>query len=134
MVRRAGLKASWNATRTGRRQRGTSAEEAQLPASRRGNRIVRGMEPAPELVSLMERMFRNFDAHDGDAVVDAFSREPGSLAIGSDPDEWWEGYEALAAMWRVQLQELEATGIKPQIDILKLVAWKESTVGRDRSV
>jgi hypothetical protein len=34
------------------------------------------MEPAPELVSLMERMFKNFDTHNRDAVVDAFSREP----------------------------------------------------------
>jgi adenylate cyclase len=87
------------------------------------------MEEAPELVSLMERMLRNFDVHDGDAVVDAFSREPGSLAIGSDPDEWWEGYEALAALWRVQLQELAATGLKPQLDIERLAAWKEGTVG-----
>jgi class 3 adenylate cyclase len=77
----------------------------------------------------MERMFKNFDTHNRDAVVDAFSREPGSVAIGTDPDEWWEGYEAMSAMWRVQLQELEATGIKPQIEVERLVAWKEGTVG-----
>jgi hypothetical protein len=45
------------------------------------------MEPAPELVSLMERMFRNWDALDANGMVDALFRHPGSLAIGTDPDE-----------------------------------------------
>src|ERR1035441_9104209 len=47
----------------------------------------------------MERMFRNWDALDANDMVDAFSRHPGSLAIGTDPDEWWEGFEAISAMY-----------------------------------
>ena len=46
----------------------------------------------------MERMFRNWDALDANGMVDAFSRHAGSLAIGTDPDEWWEGFEAISAM------------------------------------
>jgi adenylate cyclase len=86
------------------------------------------MEPAPELVSLMERMFRNWDALDANGMVDAFSRHAGSLAIGTDPDEWWEGFEAISAMWRVQFQEIQSVG-KLRCDIEKIVAWKEGTVG-----
>jgi adenylate cyclase len=87
------------------------------------------MESAPELVSLMERMFRNFDSFDANAVVDAFSRQPGSLMIGFDPDEWWEGFEALSAIWRVQLEELQSMGRQIHFDVEKIVAWKEGTVG-----
>lgn len=85
------------------------------------------MESAPELVSFVERMFRNLNAFDANAVVDTFSRHPGSLAIGSDPDEWWEGFEAISAMWRVQCQEMSAG--KFRFDIEKIGAWKEGTVG-----
>ena len=91
--------------------------------------VSSSMESAPEFVPLIERMFRNFDAFDASAVVDAFARQPGSLAIGSDQDEWWEGFEALSAMWRVQLQEVQSTGRKAHFEIEKVVAWKEGTVG-----
>ena len=36
------------------------------------------MESAPELVSFVERMFRNWNALDADAFVDTFSGQPGS--------------------------------------------------------
>lgn len=87
------------------------------------------MESAPELVSLMDRILRSFDMFDGNAVVDAFARQPGSLLIGSDQDEWWEGFEALSAMLRVQIQQLQSTGTKAHFEIEKIVAWKEGTVG-----
>jgi class 3 adenylate cyclase len=87
------------------------------------------MESAPELVSFVERMIRNLNALDANAMVDAFSREPGLLTIGGDPDEWYEGFEAASALWRVQFQELEPRGIEQQTDVQELVAWKEGTVG-----
>jgi class 3 adenylate cyclase len=87
------------------------------------------MESAPELVSFVERMIRNLNALDANAMVDAFSREPGLLTIGGDPDEWYEGFEAASALWRVQFRELEPRGIEQQTDVQELVAWKEGTVG-----
>jgi len=86
------------------------------------------MDPAPELVSFMERMIRNLNALDANAMVDTFSRQPGLLLIGTDPDEWWEGFETASALWRVQFQELQSVG-KFHFDIEEAVAWKEGTVG-----
>jgi len=66
---------------------------------------------------------------DANAIVDTYSRQPGLLTIGTDPDEWCEGFEAASALWRVQFQELEAREIKQQVDVQELVAWREGTVG-----
>jgi hypothetical protein len=90
--------------------------------------VSSSMESAPELVSFLERMFRNLNALDANATVDTFSRQPGLLLIGTDPDEWWEGFEAASALWRVQFQELQSVG-RFHFDIEEAVAWKEGTVG-----
>ena len=90
----------------------------------------REMEPAPELASLVGRMFRSWNAFDADAMVDAFSRHSGALAIGTDPGEWWEGFESISAMWRVQFRELQALGkVQFSSNIEGVAAWKEGTVG-----
>ncbi len=86
------------------------------------------MEPAPELASFVELMLRNWAGIDADALVDTLSHHPGFLAIGTDPDEWWEGYDTVAGVWRVQMQEFADIGAT-HFDVKKIVAWKEGTVG-----
>jgi ketosteroid isomerase-like protein len=34
-----------------------------------------------------------------------FSKEDGVLAIGTDPAEWWAGYDTIARVFRAQLEE-----------------------------
>ncbi|HXY44095.1 MAG TPA: adenylate/guanylate cyclase domain-containing protein [Acidimicrobiales bacterium] len=107
----------------------------QLPAPDWGDSgsrpqdVSSDMESAPELVPLMERMAKTWEAFDPIAVLDAFSRQPGALMIGTDPDEWWEGSEASSTLFRVQLQELQSTGRAIRYEIEEIVAWKEGTVG-----
>ena len=84
-----------------------------------------GMEPAPELVPLVERVYRSYAAFDGDAIDDILARHPGTLGIGSAPDEWHAGYDAFAAVMRVQFQEMPPL----RFDIEHISAWKEGTVG-----
>jgi hypothetical protein len=43
------------------------------------------MESSPELVVFMERMYRSFDSSDAEAFADVFSRQHGTLVIGSAP-------------------------------------------------
>ncbi len=73
-------------------------------------------------------MLRNWEGIDANALVDTLSHHPGFLAIGTDPDEWWEGFDSVSAVWRVQMQEFDDIGIV-HFDVKKIVAWKEGTVG-----
>jgi class 3 adenylate cyclase len=83
------------------------------------------MEPAPELILFMERLYRSYAAFDAEAVNDGVARNPGSLVIGTAPDEWHVGYDAIAPLFRVQFQEMPPV----QFEVENIVAWKEGTVG-----
>ncbi|MGC2485257.1 MAG: adenylate/guanylate cyclase domain-containing protein [Acidimicrobiales bacterium] len=85
------------------------------------------MKSAPELVAFAERWLTSWfvDWHDFD---DALARHPGIRFIGPDPDEWWEGYEKLAAVGRAQFSEMRELG-GVTVDPDEIVAWKEGTVG-----
>jgi len=86
------------------------------------------VEPAPELIALVERILRNYQLGDGGAVIDVVSREPGTVLIGFDEAEWWEGFDTIAALMRVQIQEAHEL---VQFDhlVMHANAWKEGTVG-----
>jgi adenylate cyclase len=86
------------------------------------------MEPAPELVAFAERLFRSISNFDGEAIADAFSREEGTVAIGTALEEWWVDFDEIAALFRVQLQEM--AGIGPvHLEVQRLDAFKEGSVG-----
>src|SRR4029077_5208049 len=87
------------------------------------------MEPAPDLVLFLERMYRNWERLDADVFADAIARQPGSLMIGSDAEEWWEGYDAISAVIRVQFQEFKDELPAIRFDVEGIDAWKEGTVG-----
>jgi adenylate cyclase len=86
------------------------------------------VEPAPELVSLVERVLHNYELGDGVAVADAISREPGAVVIGFDEGEWWEGYETISALLRVQIQEAKSLE-KMDVEVVNATGWKEGSVG-----
>lgn len=86
------------------------------------------MEPAPELISLVERVLHNYELGDGGAVVDVISREPGAVVIGFDEGEWWEGYDTISALLRVQIQEAKSLE-KLDLKFVHAIAWKEGSVG-----
>lgn len=87
--------------------------------------IVIGMDPAPELVLLVERLYRSWAALDYEAMLEAIARHPGTLVIGSDPQEWWAGPEEITAVMRAQAQEMPTI----HFEIEEVDAWKEGTIG-----
>ena len=109
----------FHAGRSGAGRTGLLPDDRGLPAYRRG------MEPAPELVLFMERLYRSYAAFDADAVNDGIARSPGSLVIGTAPDEWHVGYEAITSLFRVQFQEMPPV----HFEVEDIVAWKEGKVG-----
>ncbi len=86
------------------------------------------MEPAPELVAFAKRLFHSMSTFDSEAIAEAFSRETGVVAIGTAPEEWWVGLDEIAALFRVQLQEMASMGPLP-LDVERLAAFKEGSVG-----
>jgi class 3 adenylate cyclase len=89
------------------------------------------MEPAPELVPYMERIVRKTFAGDAGAFVDVIAHEPGAILIGTDDEEWYEGYETITALLRVQMPEIQALRGTDQINLIfeEVTAWKEGSVG-----
>jgi adenylate cyclase len=83
------------------------------------------MEAAPELVVFLERALRRLGALDAEPLIDSIARHDGSLLIGTAPDEWWPGFSAIAAAFRVQLEEMAPV----RFEVEETVAWKEGTVG-----
>jgi class 3 adenylate cyclase len=83
------------------------------------------MEPAPELVVFMERMYRSFASADAQAFADVFSRHPGTRVVGTAPEEWWLGFAEISATVRVQLQEMPTF----QFRVDEIEAWKEGPIG-----
>ncbi|MFY9782786.1 MAG: adenylate/guanylate cyclase domain-containing protein [Acidimicrobiales bacterium] len=89
------------------------------------------MEPAPELVPFTERIIRSFLAGDTSAVIDAIADQPGSILIGTDDEEWYEGFETVAAYLQVYFAETESSDGNMFEDFAmdKILAWKEGSVG-----
>ncbi len=59
------------------------------------------------------------------AIESLLSRQSGVLAIGTDPNEWWAGYDMIARVFKAQLQEMGGIQIKAG----ELNAFVEGTVG-----
>ena len=84
------------------------------------------MKPSPEVKNVMLRMYEHYGAGDVDALLQLSSKEPGVLAIGTDPSEWWEGFETIARVTEAFFPEM---GGAVQIIAGDLNAFEEGTAG-----
>ncbi len=55
------------------------------------------------------------------------SRQEGAVFIGTDPNEWWEGFEAFVEAMRAQAEAMGGGGL--QIVAGQLQAYREGSVG-----
>lgn len=83
------------------------------------------MNTSVEVENAMLRLYESITSGDLSAVEHLFSRQSGVLAIGSDSNEWWEGYETIVRLHKAQLQEMGGIQIKAG----QLNAFVEGTVG-----
>ena len=84
------------------------------------------MRRSPELEDLVSRWFMAATRGDTSAVDVFVSRDPGSCLIGSDPDEWVRGGEAVAEFLR---GEVTNAGGQAQFSPEETEAFEEGTVG-----
>lgn len=77
----------------------------------------------------MVRILRGIVDGDVAPMIDAMSHEDGILVIGFDRREWWQGYDTIAALMKVQTQESFGGPEHPDFQILRCEAWREGSVG-----
>ncbi len=65
------------------------------------------MKESPELLALELSIIEAINKGDADMLVAASSRQPGTLTIGTDADDWVEGAEAIERLWREQAGQFE---------------------------
>lgn len=84
------------------------------------------MQGSADLEQFMLRLYQAFSRGDVVFLERVNSKERGLLTIGTDPSEWWEGYNEVTRIYRTQLKELsEDLQIAPG----KPKAFTEGTVG-----
>ncbi len=85
------------------------------------------MEPSAELKDVYLRSCEAYTNADLAAIEQGFSRQAGVVMIGTDPDEWVLGYDAIIEMFRRMLPAQQQMGLtllpgEPQ-------AYREGNVG-----
>lgn len=63
------------------------------------------MKPSPEIREATVKVYEALTKGDGDASDSLHSRQDGTITIGTDPNEWWSGYDAIAQIFRTQMEE-----------------------------
>lgn len=72
------------------------------------------MQESAELKDLYVRLCQAQTNGDYQFFEEMFSQEDGVVAIGTDPSEWWLGYDAITKVFKAQLKDL--TGIQVLAD------------------
>jgi hypothetical protein len=83
------------------------------------------MNPSDDLKNAILRFYESFTAGDVNIIEPILSRESSSLSIGTDPNEWWTGYDTIARVFKAQFQEMG--GVQMKAGDVK--AFVEGTVG-----
>ncbi len=64
------------------------------------------MEQSNELKELYLRSCEAMSSGDASFFERTFSQKDGVLAIGTDPAEWWVGYDTITRVFKAQLKEM----------------------------
>ena len=83
------------------------------------------MEQSEELRDLTLRLYEAEATGDLSFIERYLSRQEGAVYVGSDPNEWWEGFEAFVEAMRAQSEEIGGM----QIVSGQLQAYREGGVG-----
>ncbi len=85
------------------------------------------MEHSDEIRDLTLRIYEATTTGDLSLVEHYVSRQEGAVFIGTDPNEWWEGFEAFVEAMRAQAEAMGGSGL--QIVPGQLQAYREGNVG-----
>jgi ketosteroid isomerase-like protein len=71
------------------------------------------MQPSMELKELVLRTYAAMSNGDTSFYDNHLSRQDGVLIIGSDPDEWWTGYQTITDVFKAQMREMGGVSCLP---------------------
>ena len=83
------------------------------------------MKPSNEIKNVMLHYYESMSRGDAKAIESMLSTQNGTLAIGSDPNEWWEGYNTIDRILKAQLREMSGVQYKAG----ELETFTEGSVG-----
>jgi ketosteroid isomerase-like protein len=64
------------------------------------------LKPSAEIRQLMDRVYQALSTDDFESLERLISHKTGLLWIGTDPNEWWEGAEAVMKAYRSQTAQM----------------------------
>jgi|SRR5215207_5374641 len=85
------------------------------------------MEQSDELRDLMLRIYEAINTGDLSFFERHVSRQEGAVFVGSDPNEWWEGFETFVKAIRAQEEAMESRGLR--IVPGQIQAYREGRIG-----
>jgi SnoaL-like domain len=85
------------------------------------------MEQSDELRDLTLRFYEAITTGDLSFLERYLSRQDGAAFVGTDPNEWWEGFEAFVEAMRAQAEAIGGSGL--QIVPGQLRAYRQGNVG-----
>ena len=85
------------------------------------------MEHSDELRDLMLSFYEAATTGDFSFAERHVSRQEGAVFIGTDPNEWWEGFEAFVEAMRAQAEAMGGGGLQSVAG--QLQAYSEGSVG-----
>lgn len=71
------------------------------------------IQPSTELMELMVRWYASFSSGAIGVIEEILSHDPALLTIGTDPDEWLMGFDAIAPIYRAQIGAVGGVKIEP---------------------
>jgi hypothetical protein len=71
------------------------------------------MERSNELRDLVLRTYEAMASGDVSFYDRRLSRQDGVLIIGSDPNEWWSGYDTITQVFKAQMREMGGVSCLP---------------------
>ena len=69
------------------------------------------METSQEIKERMKQIYTMMEQGDAEAIKTVFSSHSGVRAIGTDPNEWWQGGEQITSVFLKQLEEMKGISI-----------------------
>ena len=71
------------------------------------------MEPSTELKNILLHYYEAGSQGRIDLIEQLLSHEDGTVVIGTDPNEWWEGYEKITSIFKAQFKEMGGMTLIP---------------------
>src|SRR5688500_14759142 len=85
------------------------------------------MDRAPDFEAVIEQFYSLFTTGDVAGFERLISRDPQTLAIATDPKEWWEGPAMINQALRAQITEMRELGVQAEPGTIR--AYREGSVG-----